>query len=92
MHLNGLCESIAEIYEHGAELVITSDGLVYNGNIELLLPQKPGTDCKQTSWALATPMYGITPQRSEISSRLKSCATSALFALLIFLITREQQR
>ena len=35
MHLNGLCESIADIYEHGAELVITSDGLVYNGNTEL---------------------------------------------------------
>ena len=33
MHLNGLCESIAEIYEHGAKVVITSDGLVYNGNI-----------------------------------------------------------
>jgi hypothetical protein len=25
-HLNGLCESIAEIYEHGAEVHITSDG------------------------------------------------------------------
>ena len=35
MHLNGLCESIAEIYKPGAELVITSDGLVYNGNSEL---------------------------------------------------------
>lgn len=34
IHLNGLCESIAEIYEHGAEIVITSDGLVYNGNAE----------------------------------------------------------
>lgn len=31
MHLNGLCESIEEIYEHGANVVITSDGLVYNG-------------------------------------------------------------
>ena len=31
MHLNGLCESIKEIYEHGANVVITSDGLVYNG-------------------------------------------------------------
>ncbi|KAI4123483.1 MAG: hypothetical protein LQ338_004259 [Usnochroma carphineum] len=29
-HLNGLCESIAEIYEHGAKVVIASDGLVYN--------------------------------------------------------------
>ena len=29
-HLNGLCESISEIYEHGANVVITSDGLVYN--------------------------------------------------------------
>lgn len=31
MHLNGLCESIAEIYEPGATVTITSDGLVYNG-------------------------------------------------------------
>ena len=30
-HLNGLCASIADIYEHGAKVVITSDGLVYNG-------------------------------------------------------------
>jgi len=29
-HLNGLCESICEIYENGAELTIASDGLVYN--------------------------------------------------------------
>lgn len=34
MHLNGLCESIAEIYEPGANVVITSDGLVYNGKFE----------------------------------------------------------
>lgn len=31
MHLNGLCESIAEIYQPGAMVTITSDGLVYNG-------------------------------------------------------------
>ena len=31
MHLNGLCESIAEVYEQGANVVIASDGLVYNG-------------------------------------------------------------
>ncbi|KAI9765808.1 MAG: hypothetical protein M1840_007090 [Geoglossum simile] len=30
MHLNGLCESITEIYEPGATVTITSDGLVYN--------------------------------------------------------------
>ncbi|KAF2848073.1 Clavaminate synthase-like protein [Plenodomus tracheiphilus IPT5] len=29
-HLNGLCESIKEIYEPGATVTITSDGLVYN--------------------------------------------------------------
>lgn len=34
MHLNGLCESIAEIYEPGANVAITSDGLVYNGKLE----------------------------------------------------------
>lgn len=30
-HLNGLCRNIAEVYEHGAEVHICSDGLVYNG-------------------------------------------------------------
>ncbi|KAI4187986.1 MAG: hypothetical protein L6R41_002451 [Letrouitia leprolyta] len=30
MHLNGLCESISEVYEHGANVTIASDGLVYN--------------------------------------------------------------
>lgn len=34
MHWNGLCESIAEIYEPGANVVITSDGLVYTGTSE----------------------------------------------------------
>ncbi|KAJ4988867.1 taurine catabolism dioxygenase TauD [Stagonosporopsis vannaccii] len=29
-HLNGLCENIKTVYEHGAEVHITSDGLVYN--------------------------------------------------------------
>ena len=35
MHLNGLCESIAEIYQPGANVAITSDGLVYNGKSKL---------------------------------------------------------
>jgi len=30
-HLNGLCESIKDVYEPGATVTITSDGLVYNG-------------------------------------------------------------
>jgi hypothetical protein len=30
-HLQGMCDSIGEIYEHGAELCLASDGLVYNG-------------------------------------------------------------
>lgn len=30
-HLNGLGQNIAAIYEHGAEIHISSDGLVYNG-------------------------------------------------------------
>mgnify|MGYP004500676725 CR=1 FL=1 len=30
-HLNGLCENIKAVYQHGAEVHITSDGLVYNG-------------------------------------------------------------
>ncbi|KAF9692193.1 hypothetical protein EKO04_009986 [Ascochyta lentis] len=29
-HLNGLCENIKAVYEQGAEIHITSDGLVYN--------------------------------------------------------------
>lgn len=30
-HLNGLCAAIKDVYEHGAELTIISDGIVYNG-------------------------------------------------------------
>ena len=30
-HLNGLCKAITDVYEHGAELTIISDGLIYNG-------------------------------------------------------------
>lgn len=30
-HLNGLCENVKAVYERGAEVHITSDGLVYNG-------------------------------------------------------------
>lgn len=32
-HLNGLCDNIATVYEHGAEVHICSDGLVYNGTL-----------------------------------------------------------
>jgi pyoverdine/dityrosine biosynthesis protein Dit1 len=37
-HLNGLCQNVAHVYEHGAEVHITSDGLVYNGIITLIPP------------------------------------------------------
>jgi pyoverdine/dityrosine biosynthesis protein Dit1 len=30
-HLNALCQNVAKVYEPGAEVHITSDGLVYNG-------------------------------------------------------------
>lgn len=30
-HLNGLCQNIAEVYSPGADVYISSDGLVYNG-------------------------------------------------------------
>jgi hypothetical protein len=30
-HLNGLCQNIAQVYEPGANVYISSDGLVYNG-------------------------------------------------------------
>lgn len=33
-HLNGMCAAIKEIYDPGAMLIIVSDGLVYNGNLE----------------------------------------------------------
>lgn len=36
-HLNGLCENIAQVYEPGADVYISSDGLVYNGKIAHLL-------------------------------------------------------
>jgi hypothetical protein len=35
-HLNGLCENIAQVYEPGADVYISSDGLVYNGNTAFL--------------------------------------------------------
>lgn len=34
-HLNGLCATIARIYEPGAILMIISDGLVYNGEYHM---------------------------------------------------------
>ncbi|KAI9676075.1 MAG: hypothetical protein M1817_000818 [Caeruleum heppii] len=34
-HMNGLCESIAEVYEQGANVYVTSDGLVYNDLLEV---------------------------------------------------------
>lgn len=41
-HLNALCQNVGQVYEPGAEVHITSDGLVYNGiwaliNISLVL-------------------------------------------------------
>lgn len=36
-HLNGLCKSITDVYRGGAELVIVSDGLVYGGNVSLVI-------------------------------------------------------
>ena len=30
-HLNGLCQNIGEVYAPGADVYISSDGLVYNG-------------------------------------------------------------
>lgn len=32
-HLNGLCENVAQVYKPGAEVYISSDGLVYNGEL-----------------------------------------------------------
>ena len=40
MHLNGLCDSITEIYEPGANITITSDGLVYNGELKQTSPER----------------------------------------------------
>lgn len=33
-HLNGLCDSIGKVYEPGADVYISSDGLVYNGRTQ----------------------------------------------------------
>jgi hypothetical protein len=33
-HLNGLCQNIADVYEPGANVYISSDGLVYNGELQ----------------------------------------------------------
>lgn len=30
-HLNGMCLAVADMYEPGVQLVIVSDGLIYNG-------------------------------------------------------------
>ena len=35
-HLNGLCENIARVYGPGADVYISSDGLVYSGELALL--------------------------------------------------------
>lgn len=39
-HLNGLCQNVTHVYEHGAEVYISSDGLVYNGTIALIHPYR----------------------------------------------------
>ena len=69
-HLNGLCESITEIYEHGAKVVITSDGLVYNGK-SLQVFKKICAHGNQISWASATRKCGTTPPLLETLSRAK---------------------
>lgn len=38
-HLNGLCENIGRVYEPGADVFISSDGLVYNGKSLLHSPR-----------------------------------------------------
>jgi pyoverdine/dityrosine biosynthesis protein Dit1 len=51
-HVNGLCENIKAVYEHGAEMHITSDGLVYNGecdrtaNLHPLTPARSARCCR----------------------------------------------
>lgn len=35
-HLNALCQNVTQVYEPGAEVHITSDGLVYNGKWALI--------------------------------------------------------
>lgn len=36
-HLNGICETISDVYVGGAKLFIVSDGLVYNGRHSWIL-------------------------------------------------------
>jgi len=35
--LQGFCNGIGQVYQHGAEITIASDGLVYNGEPQLIL-------------------------------------------------------
>ena len=48
-HLDGLCEKIKGVYEHGAECHITSDGLVYNGISSHELPNPHFADSCRSS-------------------------------------------
>jgi pyoverdine/dityrosine biosynthesis protein Dit1 len=48
-HLNSICDNIEAIYEHGAEIHICSDGLVYNGKQGNCMRQQRKTDSKQIS-------------------------------------------
>lgn len=43
-HLNGMCAAMGEIYKPGAQLLIVSDGLVYNGMHYLLNSAEPVAD------------------------------------------------
>ena len=89
-HLNGLCESIADVYEHGAEVVITSDGLVYNGTGGRTM-YKHVANHQQIFWASPMLMYGIIPRRSARSFRLESYASSKRFVSLISSDMRERE-
>ncbi|KAJ5461965.1 Isocyanide synthase xanB [Penicillium daleae] len=67
-HLNGLCENIAQVYEPGANVYISSDGLVYNDILGV--PD-------ETVWD-----YGETLRKMAVEKGLRHVKFIRLFELL----------
>ncbi|PYH88061.1 Clavaminate synthase-like protein [Aspergillus ellipticus CBS 707.79] len=67
-HLNGLCQNIGRVYEPGAEVHITSDGLVYNDLMGVL---------DETVWE-----YGETLRKMAVERKLRHVRFIRLAELL----------
>jgi hypothetical protein len=66
-HLNGLCENIAQVYEPGANVYISSDGLVYNGELThtSIFFFTPSNTSYQIFLEFQTKLSGIMARRCE---------------------------